>query len=760
MPDVKGNEPPEFGDRGWVGVKMQYEPQEVPPHYVSDAQNMRFNKGVAEPRKGCVWLPYMNKVTAGVMGSWGTIFGWGRFRDPQTQRDYELIAADGGVFFTTFGNAAVAVTLPTGESVTEPCRFVQCFDVVLCLRGTAKAPLVMTSILQGFKAVVQTDQGDGTLTLANADRGLNSGNRLYVIQGDTVLASDELDYTRYTLLDQFRINEGSEDSLVQIGMFGRTTMIALKEKSVYELDNVQGDLSSVVLSPVTRRYGCVAPLSAMDLGKDFVWLSQEGVASLTLTALNEVQTAQGLYKGGGTWPMFSDDILPLIKRINWQYAAGACAGFWEGKYYLAVPLDDAELLGPELMPQGAQWGSTVSLPLTPGTRYRFTIGTNGENLLDSLGHSYAGGDFIAADVEAFYNQTAPGTIDASLRQVTKGVNNAVLVYDTLAGPTGAWAGYDQADGMDVAEFLLGPYLGRQRLFFRTSAGYIGLYEEDYEDQLVAPYADVNVNVMPANGNTLRVNGGTVVTADTGQVGNAGTHWGLSGTTLATARAALWLDAGQVPGYFQVPAGAWTAPGTNPVPSALGVRFYATNGQVPSVTATGNWAGIFQTTTQPVAARLLTRAYGEDDLGLQRFQWLYLDLELWNAQFDVNLVSPAAFGTKALAAGKTKDPTLYYRPWDKAPYVLSNVNGDFATEARQDYSIVPTAGGFSLFPVAFSFFPSAGVSGTIHQASREPFHFQMRQRSAQVEIKCNRGRMRVVALKMTTQELSERGVTVN
>src|SRR5207245_11045342 len=45
----------------------------------------------------------------------------------------------------------------------------------------------------------------------------------------------------------------------------------------------------------------------------------------------------------------SDPIQPLINRINWRYAGNAQAAYWNNRYYLAVPLDDAEIIGPDLV---------------------------------------------------------------------------------------------------------------------------------------------------------------------------------------------------------------------------------------------------------------------------------------------------------------------------------------------------------------------------------------------------------------------------
>lgn len=59
-------------------------------------------------------------------------------------------------------------------------------------------------------------------------------------------------------------------------------------------------------------------------------------------------------------------------------------------------------------------------------------------------------------------------------------NNAIIVYDREQQ---AFAGYDT--GVAVKEFLIFPWMGVDRLWILTTAGYIGLYEEGSSDQTAA-----------------------------------------------------------------------------------------------------------------------------------------------------------------------------------------------------------------------------------------------------------------------------------
>jgi len=52
------------GDEGFRGVNMRLHPSVLPPGWVSEAINARFNDGVAETRKGLVRLGWLNKTVS------------------------------------------------------------------------------------------------------------------------------------------------------------------------------------------------------------------------------------------------------------------------------------------------------------------------------------------------------------------------------------------------------------------------------------------------------------------------------------------------------------------------------------------------------------------------------------------------------------------------------------------------------------------------------------------------------------------------
>lgn len=473
------DQPLQDGDDGFIGVNMLLDPSQLPNGYVAEAINKRFNSRNAEDRLGIKKLPWTNKLSSppATIVPFGTVYGAGIFGDPNGV-EWDIIAADGKVYRSLECNASEELPLPAGVTITARVSFTQCFNVMVLFRGPDLDPLVMTSLDEGFKVIEQTPAGDGTEVIPRASNGIFVQNRLFIPHGrDLVAASDLLDYTRYapTLAD-FRINQGSEDTLVALFKFNETTIVCFKEKSVYAVSQVYGSLSSIRLDELTRAYGLRAARAIVQVGTDVWFLAdRHGVVSLTQTEQNKIQ--------GVDVPM-SREIDPLIKRIHWAHAANAVAAYWENHYYLAVPLDSAQVVKENIVPAAATVEDDDArfylTGLVPGRTYRFTpvgpddsLWNNGTVYLNPI-------DFVAA-TDTVYLLSSDPTVLATVQPVFNGVNNAVLVYNFL---NKAWSGYDLSDALQVAEFRIRSYAGRKRLFFFGADGFLNLYEEGFVDEIL------------------------------------------------------------------------------------------------------------------------------------------------------------------------------------------------------------------------------------------------------------------------------------
>jgi hypothetical protein len=188
-----------------------------------------------------------------------------------------------------------------------------------------------------------TSSGTGTIAKSSASganipagrEGIYFQNRLLMIYGNDFLAvSDVLDPLHYArVINDFKLNTGTNDRVVSICAFNSTTLVILKQRSVLAVENLYGDLSAVRLTEVTREFGCVAPNSVVNTGSDLIFLSQRGVVSLKQT---EFGIAQSIIM-----PL-SDMIQNLVDEIDENNWEKACAAYFDNRYLLAHPTEGGD----------------------------------------------------------------------------------------------------------------------------------------------------------------------------------------------------------------------------------------------------------------------------------------------------------------------------------------------------------------------------------------------------------------------------------
>ena len=270
---------------------------------------------------------------------YGTVYGTGVFRDP-AGAEYLIVASSSGVYATREGSHSKKLICPV---ITSDVFFVQCFNVVVMMRGDSLPPLSMSSLFLGFVDIEQEDtdltidenESDGTELIPSGNSAIFFSNRLLVPHSrDLVAVSDYLNYTRYQpVMANFRVNQGSEDELVALVKIDNNTIAAFKSNSIYVVGNIYGSTMDAVLDEVTRDYGAISAKSTIQVGSD-VWFlsSKKGICSLAVASNGKVNAVE--------LPT-SAAIQPLIDRINWNYAHKAVAATYGNKYYCAVPFDGA-----------------------------------------------------------------------------------------------------------------------------------------------------------------------------------------------------------------------------------------------------------------------------------------------------------------------------------------------------------------------------------------------------------------------------------
>jgi len=168
---------------------------------------------------------------------------------------------------------------------------------------------------------------------------------------DTLAWSNVLDGRNWSANQSLQIDpEGGDPGTALIPLRGDTArMLCFKERSVHLLDiywdtdgyypssaNVLDFGNGAKLRPIVTDTGCVATRGLTWVpglqGGDVLFLSREGIRSLNRSATDA--------QGGAGLPL-SWQIQTTIDRINWSHADQACATFWDGVAYFAVPVDGA-----------------------------------------------------------------------------------------------------------------------------------------------------------------------------------------------------------------------------------------------------------------------------------------------------------------------------------------------------------------------------------------------------------------------------------
>jgi hypothetical protein len=476
----------DVGDAYFIGIDERRAPNQLEAGLGCAGKNLRFRNGKAETRKGVLICPWMKDDGR---TPWAEVYGGVVFSDPNQNGDWFIIAADGGVWKTRPNMTAQPMTLPVGVTLTAATfkMFVPCTDggtgVLVMLRGPDADPLVCVNLDAGFSAVPA--HVTATRDMPRSAYGLNHLNRLLLIEGkDIVAASDILAYNEFVAIqNQYRINPGNSQALVRLLPMSNATLICFKTGSVLVVTNVSnaadGSLNGSGPDTITESYGLAGVNAVVRKGSNAYWLTNEpSVTSLRLTELNETQD---------TDVRLSVALSQTFGRINPLYLSGACVEVWDGKLYVALPLDDASIIGPNIVPTGQTYGGGdgyVLSGLAGGARYYYVPDTNSSEVQSQAG------ELLASIAPGYFIAPANGTVvlggegsDTISCQIYRSIptNNAIAVYDLV---TGAWCGVDEATGVfAVKAFLKTPFLGRQRLFLLGADGTIRLYEEGYEDEV-------------------------------------------------------------------------------------------------------------------------------------------------------------------------------------------------------------------------------------------------------------------------------------
>lgn len=166
-------------------------------------------------------------------------------------------------------------------------------------------------------------------------------NRLVAVGGptlpDTLYFSNLLDasagqWNRST--GSLRVGAGEGDAITGIYSWSDFNLIVFKRHSIWVINcNPANDVAEFEIRPIHKRIGCVAPHTACQVGSDVYFLSDSGVRSIKRVVGAETQTESS--------EAISSPVKDIIDRINLSAIKTCSATFFDNKYLLAIPLDNA-----------------------------------------------------------------------------------------------------------------------------------------------------------------------------------------------------------------------------------------------------------------------------------------------------------------------------------------------------------------------------------------------------------------------------------
>jgi hypothetical protein len=333
------------GDEGFIGLNSRDNPVNLGKNFVSKAQNIRMDRGVASVRKGAERL-----TTGALVGQ--PIYGTCTYTQADGTELIILVVSDGLYSYNPDTAALSAkVSFPAGQTIvaTDEVELYQAQGIgyVYILRGFSK------SVLRWDGSLTIVAPGPGSHTnYPNSRHAIYYGNR-HIVQTDsnTISVSHYLRDNAWSNLDVFTINDGSSDTLVAIAPWTLNEFVIFMRNSIFYAAagvgaNAAGDQaqeSDSYIKSLASDVGCIAKGSIVQAGGGIIFLSDNGVYILNPAGAGNgsANTPEGMRLLTIAEPL-SAPISDVIARINFNAVGKAVATYFENRYYLAVPLDGSE----------------------------------------------------------------------------------------------------------------------------------------------------------------------------------------------------------------------------------------------------------------------------------------------------------------------------------------------------------------------------------------------------------------------------------
>lgn len=266
-----------------------------------------------------------------------TVFATGHYSDPNATTDpWIVLAGATSAGFYAFGQTSRSVAYPSGYTITEQSCIVQANNLLFIFSGPDQSPIQWDGSWGGIFAVCPVATlGAAYESIPFSNQATYYQNRLWVMQGkDTIAGSELLDFKNFKIFSNvFNLNVGTSDYVVSSYPFGSNSLVVFKNHSSYLLQNVDGALTDVTSTEITRQIGIIGINACCAVGPDLVYMSSE--RNITTIKLNIQNATQAV-----TVPL-SRNINPIMDRVNWTYGYKVSMGYNNNLLYISLPLDNA-----------------------------------------------------------------------------------------------------------------------------------------------------------------------------------------------------------------------------------------------------------------------------------------------------------------------------------------------------------------------------------------------------------------------------------
>lgn len=534
------------GDAGFARLDMLTDPALLDQGVLSASENLRFDANGTTVRAG---IARMFPAGEGV----GPLYGRCGFK-PSAGEDYLALATDSLlVLFDLATQQFKYANYPSGEAITAD----DAVDLVQAGLGAGTQPQIF--ILRGpDKDVLKYDANTGLVTVATGfARGsfaLFYQDRLAVANGQDVKVSDFLDFTRFSLLNQFQILQGGDDYLQCFLPYQKDYVLIGSRQgwfiAFFDPNVGTGGYSGALndnsfLRVLTREAGPVGPRAAIE-AMGLIWFITGGAVYAFQPQLDNQLTVLG--------KPISADIQPIMDRMCVRYAGRASVERYGYRLYFALPISDepmavasvsitpkltAGLLLPFTLPTTLSTSAVVTLTTTAdhglavGDRVQITgsaaAGLNGEFSVASLASAT---EFtIAANVEA---TATPGSRVWMQRLATR--NNLIAVYNLN---NKGWESLDWMPSALRADWLCAvEHAAQRRLLVIDEEKGPFLYEEGEADEV----GDITGGISLPFTLPITLSAANIVTQPIpGRLRTRSYRWGVQPRKVSKAEARGTLD---------------------------------------------------------------------------------------------------------------------------------------------------------------------------------------------------------------------------